>query len=61
VGGALRRYREYLGYTLAEAARILECDPSKVSRIECGHRGIRDEELRELLAEYGVGRNSRPS
>jgi len=54
VGTALRRYRENLGYTLDEAARILECDRSKISRIETGQRGIRPKELRELLAEYGV-------
>jgi hypothetical protein len=35
-------------------ARILECDRSKISRIETGQRGIRGKELRELLAEYGV-------
>ena len=55
VGGALRRYRENLGYTLDDAARILECDRSKISRIETGQRGIRGKELRELLAEYGIG------
>jgi transcriptional regulator with XRE-family HTH domain len=55
VGGALRRYRENLGFTLDDAARILECDRSKVSRIETGQRGIRPRELRELLAEYGAG------
>jgi transcriptional regulator with XRE-family HTH domain len=55
VGGALRRYRENLGYTLEDAARILECDRSKISRIETGQRGIRAKELRELLAEYGIG------
>jgi transcriptional regulator with XRE-family HTH domain len=54
VGSALRRYRESLGYTLEDAARILECDRSKISRIETGQRGIRGKELRELLAEYGV-------
>ena len=54
VGGALRRYRENLGYTLDDAARILECDRSKISRIETGQRGIRGKELRELLAEYGI-------
>lgn len=54
VGSALRRYRENLGYTLDDAARILECDRSKISRIETGQRGIRGKELRELLAEYGV-------
>jgi transcriptional regulator with XRE-family HTH domain len=55
VGGALRRYRENLGYTLDDAARVLECDRSKISRIETGQRGIRGKELRELAAEYGIG------
>jgi transcriptional regulator with XRE-family HTH domain len=55
VGHALRRYRENLGYTLEDAARALECDRSKISRIETGQRGIRGKELRELLTEYGVG------
>jgi transcriptional regulator with XRE-family HTH domain len=54
VGSSLRRYRESLGYDLGMAARILECDPSKISRIETGQRGIRPKELRELLTEYGV-------
>src|ERR1700688_3114391 len=55
VGRALRRYRENLGYTLEDAARILDCDRSKMSRVEVGIRGIRGKELRELLAEYGIG------
>src|ERR1700679_2360673 len=55
IGSYLRRYRESLGYDLAVAAQILECDPSKISRIETGQRGIRPKELRELLTEYGVG------
>jgi len=54
VGAALRRHREQLGYDLADAAAVLECDRSKISRIETGQRGIRPKELRELLAEYGV-------
>jgi transcriptional regulator with XRE-family HTH domain len=54
LGTALREYRESLGFNLDEAARILECDRSKVSRIETGERGIRPKELRELLTEYGV-------
>ena len=54
VGGALRRYRENLGYTLDDVARFLECDRSKISRIETGQRGIRPKELRELLTEYAV-------
>jgi transcriptional regulator with XRE-family HTH domain len=54
VGSALRRYRANMGYTLEDAARVLECDRSKISRIETGQRGIRPKELRELLTEYGV-------
>jgi transcriptional regulator with XRE-family HTH domain len=54
LGSALREYRESLGYNLDEAARILDCDRSKISRIETGERGIRTKELQELLAEYGV-------
>jgi transcriptional regulator with XRE-family HTH domain len=44
-----------LGYTLDDAARMLECDRSKMSRVETGERGIRAKELRELLAGFGVG------
>jgi transcriptional regulator with XRE-family HTH domain len=54
VGRALRRHRESLGYTLDDAAQVLECDRSKISRIETGQRGIRRKELLELLAEYGI-------
>jgi transcriptional regulator with XRE-family HTH domain len=54
LGAALRRYRENLGYGLDEAAGILDCDRSKISRVETGQRGIRGKELRELLTEYGV-------
>lgn len=54
IGAALRRYREENGYDLGEAARILACHRSKVSRIETGERGIRPKEMYELLAEYGV-------
>src|SRR5260370_12860193 len=55
VGGALRRYRENLGYTLTAAAGILDCARSKISRIETAQRGIRRDELHKLLAEYGIG------
>jgi transcriptional regulator with XRE-family HTH domain len=58
VGTALRRYREQLGYTLDDAARILDCDRSKISRIETGQRGIRRQELFELLAEYGADKQA---
>ena len=54
LGAALRRFREQAGYTLDDAARLLACDRSKISRIETGQRGIRPAELRDLLAGYGV-------
>jgi transcriptional regulator with XRE-family HTH domain len=54
LGGALRRYRENLGLSLEDAARVLGCDRSKISRIETGQRGIRPEELSGLLTGYGV-------
>jgi transcriptional regulator with XRE-family HTH domain len=57
VGTALRRYRENVGYALEDAARVLECDRSKISRVETGQRGIRPKELRELLVDYGVPEN----
>lgn len=59
VGATLRRYREDLGYSLEDAARILECDRSKVSRIETGQRGIRSRELHDLLTEYRVEQKAR--
>ena len=55
VGNALRRHRESLGYSLSDIAGLLECDVSKVSRIETGHRGIRGRELRQLLDLYSAG------
>ena len=54
LGAALRRYREDNGYDLGQAAHILDCHRSKMSRVESGERGIRPKELRELLTEYGV-------
>src|SRR6266700_7965583 len=54
LGAALRRFREQAGFNLEDAAQILECDRSKISRIETGQRGVRPKELRELLDEYGV-------
>lgn len=58
VGAELRRYRQDLGYSLEDAARILECDRSKISRVETGQRGIRSRELRDLLTEYGVDKQA---
>ena len=54
VGWYLRDYRESAGYDLADAARVLGCNRSKISRIETGQRGIPPKELCELLAGYGA-------
>jgi transcriptional regulator with XRE-family HTH domain len=59
VGAALRRHRERLGLRLDDAARVLGCDASKISRIETGQRGIRRLDLQTLLAEYGVREQER--
>lgn len=53
-GSMVRRYRERAGLSIDDAARILGCDRSKVSRIETGMRGFRPAELRVLLTELGV-------
>jgi len=54
----LRQYREAHGFKLEDAANVLECDRSKISRVETGDRGIRPKELRELLTEYGVDKDT---
>ena len=59
LGAALRRYRVERGFSLDDAAAMLDCDRSKVSRIETGMRGIRFHDLRDLLAEYGVSDSER--
>jgi transcriptional regulator with XRE-family HTH domain len=53
-GSMVRRYRERAGLSIDDAASILGCDRSKVSRIETGMRGFRPAELRVLLAALGV-------
>jgi hypothetical protein len=54
IGRTLRAYRANLAYDLGVAAAILNCDRSKMSRIETGERGIRADELLHLLEAYGV-------
>jgi transcriptional regulator with XRE-family HTH domain len=54
VGSALRHYRGQLGLSIEEAAEVLDCDVSKISRVETGQRGIRGGELETLLETYGV-------
>lgn len=59
IGASLRQYREQAGCTIADAAYLLDCDRSKISRIETGTRGISAEEVRALLDEYAADRGGR--
>jgi hypothetical protein len=42
------------GRSLDDAAAVLECSRSKISRIELGSLGIRSRDVRDLLDDYGV-------
>ena len=50
----LRHHREAARWTLEESAAALDCDKSKISRIETGHRRPVPSEIHELLTAYGV-------
>jgi transcriptional regulator with XRE-family HTH domain len=50
----LRRLRVAAGLTIADVAGALECSVGKVSRIETGVVGARPQDVREMLALYGV-------
>lgn len=53
-GALLRHHRETARLSLREAAAELECDTSKISRIETGNRRPVPSEMLTLLAAYGV-------
>lgn len=50
----LKRLRLDRGLEQEDAARILSCDASKISRIEKGESGIRQVDLKLLLDLYGI-------
>ncbi|MGQ0480016.1 MAG: helix-turn-helix domain-containing protein [Pseudonocardia sp.] len=52
LGTALRALRERANIRLDAAARMLECSPAKVSRVETGNGPIRAIEVRALLDLY---------
>jgi len=52
IGACLREYREVARLDLHDAATVLGCDPSKVSRVESGERGILPADLSKLLDAY---------
>lgn len=54
LGSELRKLREAAGRSLEDAAEVLECSRSKISRIELGYLGIRTRDVRDLLNDYEV-------
>jgi transcriptional regulator with XRE-family HTH domain len=54
VGSMVRQYRNDAGLDLADTAGFLNCDLSKMSRIESGERGFAPVELRKVLTGLGV-------
>ena len=54
LGATLRRKREAAGQRQEQAAAALDCDTSKISRIEHGRSGLKVAELEKLLDLYQV-------
>jgi transcriptional regulator with XRE-family HTH domain len=54
LGARLRRKREAAGQLQQQAAAALDCDTSKISRIESGRSGLKAAELEKLLDLYRV-------
>jgi len=53
LGNELRRLREDVGCTPAEAAKVLGCNVTKISRLELGQSGIAIGDVKMLLESYG--------
>jgi transcriptional regulator with XRE-family HTH domain len=54
LGALLRTLRTEQGLTVEQVAEHLLCSPSKVSRMETGHRGATLRDVRDLCDLYGV-------
>jgi hypothetical protein len=54
LGAMLRALRMQHGLTVEQVAERLLCSPSKVSRLETGHRGASARDVRDLCDLYGV-------
>lgn len=54
LGTLLRTLRAERGLTVEQVAERLLCSPSKVSRMETGHRGATLRDVRDLCDLYGV-------
>ena len=54
LGVELRKLREAAGLQLTDAARNLECSPSKISRLETGQGVPKSRDVRDLMTLYRV-------
>lgn len=54
LGALLRALRTEQGLTVEQVAEHLLCSPSKVSRMETGHRAATQRDVRDLCDLYGV-------
>jgi transcriptional regulator with XRE-family HTH domain len=54
LGAMLRTLRTDMGLTVEQVAGHLLCSPSKVSRMETGHRGATPRDVRDLCDLYGI-------
>lgn len=54
LGAQLRRLRTGRGLTVDQVAQTLLCSPSKISRMETGHRGASARDIRDLAQLYGL-------
>ena len=54
LGARLRRLREASGISVNEAGFVVRGSPSKISRLENGRVSVKDRDIVDLLALYGV-------
>src|SRR5215471_17713088 len=54
LGALLRAMRTGAGMTVEQVADALLVSPSKVSRLETGHRGVSPRDIRDMCNLYGV-------
>ncbi|GAB2814514.1 helix-turn-helix transcriptional regulator [Actinocorallia aurea] len=54
LGGRLRRLREAVGITRADAGYAIRSSESKISRMELGRVGCKERDVADLLTLYGV-------
>ncbi len=59
LGVLLRKLRTDRNWTVDYVAQQLLCSPSKISRMETGHRGASPRDIRDLCELYGVDSDQR--